>query len=233
MGQQDASAAQSPDIGLRPGQRAWQMLARVVFGSLSEFVVEGAENYPERGPYIIAINHIHFFDVPIVFCTVQHRFAGLAAEDWVEHPVIGWVIRQGADLIPVRRDKLDAGTLGAADRWLRAGGVLLVAPEGTRSPGGLIPGQPGLAYLAARTQAPIVPVVTWGQEHWKVQWRRARRPRINVRIGSPLSLTDLGPRPRGAVLDEGTERVMLALAAMLPERYRGVYADGGGVPQRA
>jgi 1-acyl-sn-glycerol-3-phosphate acyltransferase len=209
------------------GQRAWQKLARVVFGSLARLVIEGRENYPARGPYIIAINHIHFFDVPIVFCTVPHRFAGLAAEDWVSHPFIGKVIARGADLIPVRRDRLDPNILAAADKWLRHGGVLLVAPEGTRSPTGLIEGQPGLAYLAARSRAPIVPVASWGQELWKVEWRRLRRPRIDVRIGPPFVLDDLGPRPRGAVLEEGTERIMLALAALLPDKYRGIYGTNG------
>jgi 1-acyl-sn-glycerol-3-phosphate acyltransferase len=99
-----------------------------------------------------------------------------------------------------------------------------VAPEGTPSrTGGLARGQSGVAYLAAEAQAPILPVVAYGQEQVVHNLKRLRRTRVHVRIGS---LINLGPGERTAAgLLRDTERVMTALAAMLPLAYRGLYAD--------
>lgn len=215
----------TPLVRTRPNalQFGLKVFARTCFRIGARVQVEGAERIPADGPYIVAINHLHFWDVAIMFATVPHYFAGLAASHWRDHRFVWWLCGQGARLIPVNRERLDPHTLATADRWLRHGGVLLVAPEGTRSGGALIRGQAGIAYLAARSRAPVVPMVMWGQENWKAAWAHLRRPLITVRVGNPLVLDDLGSRPRGEALVAGTDRIMLALAELLPPAYRGVY----------
>ena len=77
---------------------------------------------------------------------------------------------------------------------LRSGGVLAVAPEGKISKtGGLLQGHPGVAHLATRFGAPIVPLVIYGQERTFGYWARLGRPLVRVRIGTAIQL----PRGRG------------------------------------
>jgi 1-acyl-sn-glycerol-3-phosphate acyltransferase len=221
------SDAQPPSTRLTPIQVLLKWLARAAFRVAARVRVEGLERFPPDGPYIVAINHLHVFDVVLAFATVPHAFAGLAGAHWQKRRFAWWLCGKAAHLIPVHRDRLDPRTVAEADRWLRQGGVLLVAPEGTRSRNAaLIRGQPGVAYLAARSEAQVIPLVAWGQEHWLAEWAHMRRPTIHIRVGEPLFLTDLGPRPRGDTLSAGTDRIMMALAALLPPEYHGVYTDG-------
>jgi 1-acyl-sn-glycerol-3-phosphate acyltransferase len=113
----------------------------------------------------------------------------------------------------------------AALAMLKSGRRLGVAPEGTRSPtGALQRGKPGAAYLADRTQVPIIPMAMWGTETVMRHWLRLRRPAVVCRIGPPFTLPRDG-RAKGARLDEFTDEIMCTLAALLPPEYRGVYAD--------
>jgi 1-acyl-sn-glycerol-3-phosphate acyltransferase len=107
---------------------------------------------------------------------------------------------------------------------LRAGGLLGLAPEGTRSQtAGLGRGRPGVAYLAAQAPAPILPVAAQGQEQILANLKRFRRTAVQVRIGP---LIHIGPGDRTtAKLQRDTDRVMEAIARMLPPAYRGVYSD--------
>jgi 1-acyl-sn-glycerol-3-phosphate acyltransferase len=141
----------------------------------------------------------------------------------LKFPLLGWYLRQLGQSIYVARGKGDQQALGCALAVLHAGGTLTIAPEGRISrTGGLLPGQTGAAYLASRASVPILPLVLYGQEDIGRRLRRLRRARVKVRIGTPMSF------PAGRVgtrqLEEYTEKMMLALARMLPQRYRGFYA---------
>jgi 1-acyl-sn-glycerol-3-phosphate acyltransferase len=105
---------------------------------------------------------------------------------------------------------------------LAAGGIVAVAPEGRRSKsGGLQRGRNGVARLAVRTGAPVVPVAIWGQEHAFRSWRRLRRAPVDVRFGAPPSLRSLEASAPTVV----TTRIMVEIARLLPPEYRGAYAD--------
>jgi 1-acyl-sn-glycerol-3-phosphate acyltransferase len=81
----------------------------------------------------------------------------------------------------------------------------------------------GVAYLAHRAGVPTVPVAVYGQERIVESCRRLRRAPVTVEIGTPI------PAPSGEataeVLRAHTDRVMLAIARLLPPEYRGRYAD--------
>ena len=107
---------------------------------------------------------------------------------------------------------------------LRSGGALAISPEAYISKtGGLGRGHTGVAYLAIKAVAPIVPIVLYGQERAVRFWLRGRRVPISVRVGPPIDL------PPGKLnvshFHAYTETVMLTLARMLPPEYRGFYAD--------
>lgn len=215
--------------------RTLQRLGGLLFRGLSDFRVEGLENYPAEGPYLVTINHLALLDVPAIFTTLPHHMAGLTAREWAQNPLLGPLMRRIVRVIPVQRDGMDHRALAEALAWLKAGGVLLIAPEGQRTASGALePGLPGITFLASRANAPIVPVVAWGQERALQDLARLRRPKIVVRVGEPFVLPAFeGRRPRGAELEALTAGVMQRLAALLPERYQGIYgpapsADGEG-----
>lgn len=207
------------------GYRLLQALGRGLLRIVADLEIDGTANYPESGPYLIVFNHLHWLDLPVAFVTLRHQMAGLAGHEWAAHPLVGPMARHIGHAIFVQK-ATDHRALSDALAWLRGGGVLLLAPEGARSlAGSLLPGQPGAAYLASRGGVPIVPLAAWGHEHLFDDLRRLRRARIRVRIGQPFVLAGTPNRAKGEQLDAYTEQIMLALAALLPREYRGVYAD--------
>jgi 1-acyl-sn-glycerol-3-phosphate acyltransferase len=129
-----------------------------------------------------------------------------------------WVDRFGADFRALR-EMLSR---------LRRGGVLVIAPEGTRSQNGaLIEGRPGVSYLAAKAGVPILPVAATGTQDAlvKEQLSRLHKLHITVRIGQAFMLPSIQSHDRDAALQEYTDEIMCRIAALLPPDYRGVYAD--------
>ncbi len=111
---------------------------------------------------------------------------------------------------------------------MEAGNAMVIAPEGTRSrTGALIEGKPGAAYLAARSGFPVVPVAITGTEDrvFFGNLRRFRKSRITLTGGKPFTIPPLPRENRDQALREATDEIMCRIAALLPERYRGVYAN--------
>ncbi len=187
--------------------------------------VEGLEYFPRTGPAILYMNHIAFVD-PIVLLHVAPRdIVPMAKIEVYEYPVVG-VLPKIYGVIPVRRGEVDRRALREALAVLRAGEVLLIAPEGTRNPS-MQRAREGLAYLAARTGAPLIPVAMEGTEGFPSLpfLPRWRQPGAQVRFGRPFRFRqDLG-RPDRALLRKMTDEAMYILAAMLPPHRRGIYAD--------
>jgi len=212
-------------------ERRWfyRLLQAIIRGIIKLFGtvhVEGVANFPTEGPYIIAINHLHWMDIPVLFIVLPHETATFAAEKWENHWFVGRLLHTFGHAIFVRRGEADRRALVKAINWLKQGGVLGIAPEGTRSRSGVLqPGKPGVAYLASRTGVPVVPVAMWGHEKFWKDVRRLRRPHVHIRVGRPIVFPGTPNRVKGELLDAYTEQIMLAIARMLPEEYRGVYAE--------
>ena len=127
-----------------------------------------------------------------------------------------------------RLGEVDRRALRKALAVLKDGGVLAMAPEGTCSDtGALQQGKEGTAYLAARTGAPLLPVVAYGQEKMFSTLLRGRRAEVHVIYGPPFALPSTPGRVSKRQLQEFTEQIMLGLAGMLPLACRGVYSIGG------
>ena len=186
--------------------------------------VQGRENVPREGALIVASNHLSNGDPPILTVAVPRRIAWMTKAEWFKTPVIGPLFRWGG-MIPVRRFEADLQALRQAQRPLRDGGALAMFPEGTRGGDkGLRAGEPGTALIALRTSTQIVPIAIWGTEHVKLPRDFFRRTRAHVRFGKPFTLEASGRITRDDVA-RGTETIMREIAALLPERYRGVYKD--------
>ena len=190
--------------------------------------VEGSQvaRVPEQGPLIIVTNHVNFLDAPLLYTCLQPRpLAGFAkAETW-DNPALA-VLADLWGAIPLQRGEVDLAALRAALDALERGRILGVAPEGTRSGNGhLQKGQPGVVMLALRTQAPILPVVSYGGEGFRQNLSRLRRTEVHVVVGQPFHLAPpAGPVTRPVRL-QMTDEIMYQMAALLPPHYRGVYSE--------
>jgi 1-acyl-sn-glycerol-3-phosphate acyltransferase len=205
--------------------RGLQRFAQLVVPILAQMDVVGLEHIPRTGPFILASNHLHVFDLPVMFTYAPRIMTVFMADKW-RGTLGGWIVQLVTRTIYVARGEVDRRALGEALALLKAGSVLGVAPEGTRSrTGGLLQGQSGIIYLAGRAGVPIVPAVMWGQEQVMPGWLRLRRAPAHLHIGPPICLPPEAARFRTAELDTYTEQLMLTLARMLPAQYRGVYAD--------
>ncbi len=199
-------------------------LLAALLHALTRLRVFGREHVPQSGPLIVASNHISHLDAPLLVALLPWPMEFIAVVDLWQVPVTGWLIRlYGA--IPLRRGEGDRAALRAALAVLDRGGVLGIAPEGRIAPGAALERpQPGAAYLALRSGAPILPVGIAGAERVLENLKRGRRTAVTVRIGAPFLLRPTEGSRRERLARAGDE-IMAHIAALLPMAYRGVYAN--------
>jgi len=193
--------------------------------NLTRLEMQGRELVPDQGPYILVVNHLHWLDSPVILTVLPHPARVFAGEKWANRLLIGFLLKS-VNAIFVNRGEVDRKALREALATVKAGGVLGMAPEGTRSKtGGLQRGRNGAAYLAYHSGARLVPVVCTGQEHVISSLMHLRRARVCVRFGPSFEPPPVSGKVTTAHLDSFTEGIMHRLAALLPPEYRGVYAD--------
>ncbi|HEX2765932.1 MAG TPA: lysophospholipid acyltransferase family protein [Candidatus Limnocylindria bacterium] len=188
--------------------------------------IEGVEHLPRTGPFILVANHCSNLD-PLMMGwasghqigRVVHFMAKIEMRHW---PIIGWLATQ-AGVYFVRRGERDRAAQQFSLEALAAGKPIAIFPEGTRSRDGhLRPGKPGAALLAIRSGAPIVPAGISGTHRIFPNGAKIPRlPRVRIVIGEPFTLPH---QPSGRLdreaLAAGTERIMAAIEALLPEEQR-------------
>jgi 1-acyl-sn-glycerol-3-phosphate acyltransferase len=230
MASNNAQIVENKEYPVKPG--LWYRIVRRIIASILWFLagtkVRGLEHVSDEGPYLLVVNHIHWLDAPVLLVVFPYRAHVFAAAKRRDHWFTGPLFNS-LDAIWIRRSEFDRQAIRQALARLHGGGVLGVAPEGTRSPtGGLQNGLGGAAYMAYQTGAPILPVAIWGQEKVFPSARRLRRTTIQVLYGPPFQPR---PLPKGqkkasqADIRALTEEIMYRLAGLLPAEYRGLYAD--------
>ncbi len=178
------------------------------------------------GPLIIYANHINSLEVPLVFSHLQPRpVTALAkAEAW-KNPLFNWLFDVWK-LIPVRRGEADMDAIRKSLSMIKEGYIFGISPEGTRSGGGkLLRAQPGVVPIALRSKAPLQPVAHWGGEALSENVKHMRRTNFHIRVGEPFYLEIHGERVTSEVRQQMVDEMMYQLAKLLPENYRGYYAD--------
>jgi 1-acyl-sn-glycerol-3-phosphate acyltransferase len=217
---------------MAPWMSAMAASFRAGLAGLTRVRVEGAvDQIPRIGPVIIAANHSSNLDVPVLGSSLMprigRRFQWLGKRELFDWPVVGWIARNGG-VHAIDRGAADVEAFRLAARILDEGHALFVFPEGTRSHDGRLgPGRDGVAVLALRTGAPIVPVgVSGSYERWP-RGQKLPHPggRVTVRVGSPFRLADeLSPDlDRRAAKSAATDLIMRKIAALVPEGQRGRY----------
>jgi 1-acyl-sn-glycerol-3-phosphate acyltransferase len=203
-------------------------LIRFVFNRIARFEIRGYENVPPSGAFVLAVNHIGVIDIAM-FHYVFDRFDMFipVGEKWEKNSFVRWLARN-LNFLFVDRFNPDLKALRKMIALMDAGNSLVIAPEGTRSKtGALIEGKPGVAYLAARSGFPVLPVAITGTEDKVIlgNIKRLRKSPVTLTAGKPFTLPPIPRENRDEALQTYTDEIMCQIAALLPERYRGVYAE--------
>ncbi len=214
------------------------LVSRIGSRCFARVQVDGLDRIPATGAVILAANHISNAD-PIVAgawitpALQRRRIHWLGKRELFDWPGFGWLAAQ-CGVHPVDRDNADVEAFRLATRILEVGHVLLAFPEGTRSPSGeLQPAKDGIAMLAMRTGAQVVPI---GINNTDAVWPKAHRlpsplPRhtITVRVGEPFRVAAVLPAgvDRRTAKGLATREIMSRIAELLEPRHRGVYEDPG------
>ena len=194
--------------------------------------VEGLENVPRRGGFLVVANHCSNFDPPSLGWAVGHRTGQvvhfMAKDEMRRWPVVGWLARQAGAFF-VRRGAGDRAAQRLALELLASGRPMAIFPEGTRTRDGRLgEARQGAALLAMRTDVPILPVGIAGTHRIFPGRRRwPHRGPITFRIGPTFSLPHNDELDRAA-LHAGTDRIMREIAALLPPEQRGRWGTEAG-----
>lgn len=203
-------------------------LIRLIFNVIARVDVTGYEYLPKDTSFVIATNHLGIVDVPIAYYALDRwDMFVLIADKWQNVPLFRWVGKY-FNFIFIDRYNADIKALRKVISLMEENNILVIAPEGTRSRvGSLIEARPGVSYLASKLNRPIVPVAITGTEDKALfgSLKKFRRAHITVTAGPAFMLPPLPRQNRDEALKQYTDEIMCHIAALLPEKYRGVYAD--------
>lgn len=205
-----------------------RIITRIILRLIARVELIDFERVPETETVIVVTNHLGRLDAMLGYILIDRTdLIMMVAEKYEKVALWRWVGNK-LNVIWINRFDADIHALRETTRRLKKGGIMAVAPEGTRSPTeSLQEGKPGAAFLAAKANVPLIPIALTGTEDRVVhdRLRHFRRLDITIRAGEPLTLPPMDRKNRDAYLAEQTEEIMCHIAALLPEKYRGVYAD--------
>lgn len=205
-------------------------LVRGALRLFGDWKVEGRECVPPMGPLLVVSNHQSNMDPPILAASIPRRINFMAKRGLFHYPVVSLFLK-AYGTFPLNRDGGDLAAIQWSIKMLSRDAALGIFPEGTRSPGAMRKAIPGIALVALRSGAPILPVGITGTERIGPLWQVAiPRGEFRVRIGQPFSIPPLEGRVSREQMEAITTMIMERVAALLPESYRGVYAIKGKGP---
>ena len=194
---------------------------------IADIEVHDMEKLP-AGNFIAAANHLGRLDTAVLLCIIDREDIIMpVAEKYKNHPLFG-AIGRAVNAIWLNRFEADYPALREILARMQNGGMLVIAPEGTRSKTeALQEGRMGVAFLASKSGYPVLPVALTGTEDRRIMEniKRFRRSKIIVRAGDLFHIQIPKGKGREQAMREATDEIMCRIAALLPEKYRGVYTD--------
>lgn len=197
--------------------RVVQLLLRPLFGLYFRWRFEDFHHLPKAGPAILAPNHVNYLDPLIIGAAVPRPIHFMAKQELFQNRALAWLLRK-VYAFPVKRGQPDRQSIRHALKMLEEGHVVGIYPEGTRSETGeLQDGKAGVAMIALKSGAPVVPMAVVGLERALDSGGRRlpRRSAITLRMGPPLTFERVERLDR-ATLHRAAEEVHRAIAALLP-----------------
>jgi 1-acyl-sn-glycerol-3-phosphate acyltransferase len=191
--------------------------------------VEGKEHLPKKGPVILAANHRSFLDSIFLPLVLRRRVTFVAKAEYFDSKKTAWFFH-AVGQIPIRREGGSASdrALASATEVLEDGGVFGIYPEGTRTRDGYTHrGHTGVARLAQRTGAPIVPVGMVGTDECQPTDKKLPRlfRTVSVRFGAPITADRYASDAEGIALRQLTDEIMFEIVQLCERyEYRDTYA---------
>lgn len=141
--------------------------------------VEGAENLPKGGPLVICANHFSLFDPIILAIAMPYQIYSMAKAELFENKLFGYFLSK-IGVFPVKRGEADIKSIKTSLKLLKENKIMGMFPEGTRNKTGELKAEPGIAMIAIRAQAMVLPVAIIS--NYKLFKRTI------VKIGKPIKL---------------------------------------------
>jgi len=202
-------------------------IVRFIMKIITDIEIYGIDKQP-RGNLIIAANHLGRLDTAVLISVIDREDIIMPiAEKYRNHLFYG-AIGRAANAIWLNRFEADYSALRQILARMELGGLLAIAPEGTRSKTeALQEGKMGVAFLAGKSGYPILPVALTGTEDRRIveNLKHFRRSKITVTAGELMEIHLPAGKGREQAMHIATDEIMCRIAVMLPERYRGVYAN--------
>lgn len=206
--------------------RTLRSIVRFFMKLITDIEVNGIEKLPP-GNVIVAANHLGRLDTAALLCILDREDIIMpVAEKYKNHPLFG-AIGRAVNAVWLNRFDADYAALRQILERMKHGGLLVIAPEGTRSKTeALQQGKMGVAFLASKSGYPVLPVAVTGTEDRVVleNLKRFRRSKITATAAELLTIDIPKGRGREEAMREATDEIMCRIAAILPEKYHGVYA---------
>lgn len=183
---------------------------RAFFGLYNHWEIIGHEKIPASGPVIVTPNHVSYVDPPLIGSAIQRECAFMAASELWNYRFLRWLLPQ-LGCFPIHRGRPDRAAMRSALDALQRGLVLVMFPEGTRSPDGVLKhAEAGVGLIVQKSGAPVVPCALIGpREMMPVGSGRPRRVKLKVVFGDPLWFTPDTAR------EEVLATIMRHIAALL------------------
>ena len=202
-------------------------LIRFVMNIIADVEIVGMDKLPQ-GNVLLAANHLGRLDTAILLYAIDREDIIIAvAEKYKNHPIFG-AMGRAVDAIWLNRFEADFSALREILVRMKEGGMMVIAPEGTRSKTeALQEGKMGVAFLASKSGYPVLPIALSGTEDRAVMsnLKRFRRSKIRAVAGELFTIEIPKGKGRDEAMREATDEIMCRIAAELPEKYRGFYAD--------
>ena len=207
--------------------RTLRSIVRFLMKIIADIEVHGMEKLPV-GNVIIAANHLGRLDTAALLCILDREDIIMpVAEKYKDHPLYG-AIGRAANAVWLNRFEADYSALRQILERMKQGGLLVIAPEGTRSKSeALQQAKMGVAFLASKSGYPVLPVAVTGTEDRLIleNLKRFRRSKISATAAELMYIDISKGKGREEAMRQVTDEIMCQIAALLPEKYHGVYAD--------
>src|SRR3954467_3844124 len=198
------------------GYNASKLIAKVCFS----FKAYHRERIPKEGGFILAMNHQSYLDPPLAGICCDREIYFLARKSLTKWPILGPLF-PAMNVVPVDQERADMSALKAVIKLVRAGQGTIIFPEGSRTlDGGMLPAQPGLGLVIAKTLAPVIPMRIFGaHEAFPRGQKKIRFHPITVVVGEPMRFTAADLHDKGRDLYQRlSEQVMARIAELTNER---------------
>lgn len=200
-----------------------RLLAQCCFNVFGRLEVSGRECVPPYGPLIVVANHLSYNDPPVLVPSIPRPLDFLGKKELFEKPISRWVMR-GFRVHPLDRSAAGLEAMRTALDLLARDRAVVLFPEGHVSPDQTMhKGQAGAAYLAIKTQAPVLPVGIYGTEKFHPKRMAFPLCRFHVNIGQPFTPPVIEGKVSRDAVNSVLDLIMGRIAALLPEEYQGVY----------